>query len=48
MQRESRIHRFEAKDVAFVTTLALLDVAKKRCKPPLILSSVHPVFYTTR
>jgi hypothetical protein len=34
---KSGIHRFEAKVVALVSPLALLDIAKKRCKPPLIL-----------
>jgi hypothetical protein len=33
----TRIHRFEGKDVALVTPLALLNVARKCCKPPLIL-----------
>jgi hypothetical protein len=37
MLLKSGIHRFEAKVVEFVSPLALLDIAKKRCKPPLIL-----------
>jgi hypothetical protein len=34
MQPQSRIRRFEAKDVASITPHPLLDIAKKYCKPP--------------